>query len=796
LQVSIRALVGVNSDSIRAIKFILEKPGLGIQKVCVLCGGPDWPTSVLTGILGLPLSQMLLGTLPIFVVIGPCVCAGAFQLRKSEGEVFTSLATVSVMGATIVQLMALLAACYFIERTAEENKEALRLLPKDQEVAMMDKTNRQKAQLYRSIIDWRREDFPWWVRLLLLFGAFCMGMSCYVFTLLGASCFAPFDVTSTIDCPPPLTEEALAADTDPSKQNCLHGNALNIVKPLGVYCIAAFSVGCTVLWVYSRWASKRVKAAHLALMDDTNTAEEEQRTLTDSKKEEEGSKSLLVNPYTQENYRRSSLKSTVLPQSNANPPCYYNLQPEILSRVACADKLFVQRAADGVATEAVLAEVFELDQRSRAMVGAWAPVASERWVVAFTYSSPAGSTAAGGGASAGAGAGALVIAADTAAAPDALEVQILLTRVPNAKMGGGGGSGDGRWQKHPSAFHSAPPTKSTKEQPERPKSVKVFDHASYEHKEASIATNIKRLGSGVEGAAADDADGAGVALESISPREAAEQRRSWQMTAKNSGGTKRKVHDVSPKQDADQRRFWQMEAMATREEEAGADEEAGVACILIGLPLASGSSSSNGPSALTTRVSSSAQACPPSFLQALLKRADDHAAEVKSAARRYSSRGKGGEQGKTIQRESSANLRRQASMGSMQSWEGVHKGRASSPHYFEREVNATEEEEREAERARVLAEGAADAGGAEVELVVVNGDADTGNKVSPGGNDNAAGAKVASALFGGGLVQQQPSVSPAGNAKELEVATVAPRSPALRSSISSPAALEHTKVMV
>jgi hypothetical protein len=67
--VAIRTVVSVNSITIKAIKFILQKPGLNIQKVllwqaiivgysfsclfpiqvAILCGGPDWPTSVLTG---------------------------------------------------------------------------------------------------------------------------------------------------------------------------------------------------------------------------------------------------------------------------------------------------------------------------------------------------------------------------------------------------------------------------------------------------------------------------------------------------------------------------------------------------------------------------------------------------------------------------------------------------------------------------------------------------------------------------------------------------------------------------
>ena len=58
-------LIGINSPTTRAIKKILMVPGLNLPKIVILCGGPDWPTSVTTGILKCSLPQMLLGTLQL-----------------------------------------------------------------------------------------------------------------------------------------------------------------------------------------------------------------------------------------------------------------------------------------------------------------------------------------------------------------------------------------------------------------------------------------------------------------------------------------------------------------------------------------------------------------------------------------------------------------------------------------------------------------------------------------------------------------------------------------------------------
>lgn len=61
-KVGVRAAIGVNSVAIRAIKLVLEDPKyLTTGKVAILVGGPDWPTSVTTGILGISLVPMLIG---------------------------------------------------------------------------------------------------------------------------------------------------------------------------------------------------------------------------------------------------------------------------------------------------------------------------------------------------------------------------------------------------------------------------------------------------------------------------------------------------------------------------------------------------------------------------------------------------------------------------------------------------------------------------------------------------------------------------------------------------------------
>ncbi len=80
---------------IRAIEVVLRQPGLSMGKCAILCGGPDWPTSVLCGILRCPISQILIGTAPIFFFVVPTVCTGAFK-RETE-KIFLTLTSLFLM---------------------------------------------------------------------------------------------------------------------------------------------------------------------------------------------------------------------------------------------------------------------------------------------------------------------------------------------------------------------------------------------------------------------------------------------------------------------------------------------------------------------------------------------------------------------------------------------------------------------------------------------------------------------------------------------------------------------------
>ena len=130
----VRAAVDINSDTMKAIRLILSRPGLTLDKVCILCAGPDWPTGVLCGILGLQVSEMLIGLLPLFVLTVPTSLASAFQLRTSEGGMWEPIASFMLLLAALTQLVASVIALYYIERVRNTGAAAC---PDDVEVAQI-----------------------------------------------------------------------------------------------------------------------------------------------------------------------------------------------------------------------------------------------------------------------------------------------------------------------------------------------------------------------------------------------------------------------------------------------------------------------------------------------------------------------------------------------------------------------------------------------------------------------------------------------------------------------------------
>ena len=182
-RVWIRALIGINSPTTRAIKKILMVPGLNLPKIVILCGGPDWPTSVTTGILKCSLPQMLLGTLPIMFLIIPTVMTGAFKNKEQDGPMYQTLSGIFMASTSVVQGGAMLLAGYYIQQARTKHFEELSKPDEnfDKEVDELDKLSAAKAVIYKKVTQW--EILPGGVKANLLIGTFLSVVYTYFFAM-------------------------------------------------------------------------------------------------------------------------------------------------------------------------------------------------------------------------------------------------------------------------------------------------------------------------------------------------------------------------------------------------------------------------------------------------------------------------------------------------------------------------------------------------------------------------------------------------------------------------------------
>jgi hypothetical protein len=264
--VSVRYAVGINSLQMRAIRYCLMQPGLSPAKVAILCGGPDWPTSVLCGILRVPLHEAIIGTSPVLVLyLCYTVLAGAFTLKTggdcaassssgafpppppappfpppgpssaaSVGETnYWEMASAVALGVAMISMSCTsFAAVYFMEDTIANKRAECDAFPVDEEVEARELKVQAKQVAYKHVTKW--QNLPSVDRWLLGGSVLLMCSACHLAGNFGSYCFSTFTVTCTV---------AL----------------VDVVLPLGWVAIVVFCSGLLLFQFYQKGASARTK---------------------------------------------------------------------------------------------------------------------------------------------------------------------------------------------------------------------------------------------------------------------------------------------------------------------------------------------------------------------------------------------------------------------------------------------------------------------------------------------------------------------------------------------------------
>ena len=186
-----QALVGVHTPTIRATKDILAIPGLSLGKVAILCGGPDWPTSVLCGILRLELQPVLLGTAPCIFFIVPMVLTGAFFIHPDAG--YSAMGRLLFVAAVVICSCFGLAAGVVIQNALSKHS-LLYSIPLDRytELDWLTLVENEQNKVFLRECEFR--SLPLHLKLIMCVGILAMSASITIFSWFTDDCFGAFDL--------------------------------------------------------------------------------------------------------------------------------------------------------------------------------------------------------------------------------------------------------------------------------------------------------------------------------------------------------------------------------------------------------------------------------------------------------------------------------------------------------------------------------------------------------------------------------------------------------------------------
>jgi len=192
---SVRQTVGVHKPFIRAVELILRRPGLSPGKVAILCGGPDWPVSVLAGILRIPLWECLLGTCPILISLVPMTLTGSFYLRRDESAFWERAGNIMFLLTGLVSLVFWAGMGWAIQDAFERHGETLTAAKQDF-VDLEWLYHRSAVLAANCVVAW--SDMPTPVRVVYAAGALGLTSGGLMFFWRPADCFGTFSLTDDV----------------------------------------------------------------------------------------------------------------------------------------------------------------------------------------------------------------------------------------------------------------------------------------------------------------------------------------------------------------------------------------------------------------------------------------------------------------------------------------------------------------------------------------------------------------------------------------------------------------------
>lgn len=233
----VRQLVRVHTAEMRTIESVLRKPGLAFGKVMILCGGPDWPTSVLAGILRVPLRQCIIGTCPVIASVIPLALSGTFLVKRGDGPVWARAGTLMFSLTVVVSLVFIGGTAWSIQDEYERHHDRF-TQPKEEYVHLEWLDHRTSKVRERCVVTWA--DLPLFIRIPYVTGAALLIVVGEIFLVAKQACVSNFVLGTDLE------------NTLQLKELKWIGRSA-LITPLGAGSLLAALFALAGLTVYKSW---------------------------------------------------------------------------------------------------------------------------------------------------------------------------------------------------------------------------------------------------------------------------------------------------------------------------------------------------------------------------------------------------------------------------------------------------------------------------------------------------------------------------------------------------------------
>eukprot|EP01051_Picozoa_sp_SAG22_P003206 SAG22_NODE_153_length_17315_cov_69.981935_10_plen_269_part_00 len=215
----------------------------------ILVGGPDWPTSVTTGIMKLSVPQMLLGSLPHSFPITLVVFAGSMLMKTADpNPIWAPLSDVFIALASAIYPVLLVIAAGYILETTELRKAEIDAMEEDEAVRILDARKEELETKSKLATAWPQAQpaayppVPAGCKLVLVLAYLAAHVSCLIFAGGGSQCFEKVDLLTNTTLPP------------------FNGEPYRVVKdPMGYIANAIWITGIFLgLVVFRAWVASRL----------------------------------------------------------------------------------------------------------------------------------------------------------------------------------------------------------------------------------------------------------------------------------------------------------------------------------------------------------------------------------------------------------------------------------------------------------------------------------------------------------------------------------------------------------